>query len=95
MTKEQYDRIKPYTRKLEDLTIIEEYGAPMNEKDLQESLLSLLLQYGKNMTEEEKEDFINLMESTPPSQSFSLGRQLLNRLHQLTHSFFQKWPSRF
>lgn len=90
ITKEQYDRIKPYAKKLEDLTIIEEHGVPMTKKNLQESLHSLLLQYGKNMTEEEKEDFINLMESTPPSQSFSLGRQLLNRLHQLTHSFFQR-----
>lgn len=90
ITKEQYNRIKPYAKKLEDLTIIEEYGVPMTEKDLQESLHSLLLQYGKNMTEEEKEDFINLMESTPPSQSFSLRRQLLSRLRQLTHSFFQK-----
>ena len=80
ITKEQY----------EDLTIVEEYGVPMTEKDLQESLHSLLLQYSKNMTEEEKEDFISLMESTPPSQSFSLMRQLLNRLCQLTHSFFQK-----
>ena len=90
ITKEQYDRIKPYAKKLEDLTIIEEYGVPMTEKDLQESLHSLLLQYGKNMTEEEKEDFINLMKSTPLSQSFSPERQLLNRLRQLTHSFFQK-----
>lgn len=80
ITKKQY----------EDFTIVEEYGVPTTRKDIQESLHSLLLQYGKNMTEEEKEDFINLMESTPPSQSFFLRRQLLSRLRQLTHSFFQK-----